>query len=230
MLPLTARAQRGHDSLDLLRSVIEPATCLNDEMGLCTLFCIRQLTGEQLQEFCFRHLGPAEDAGALHVRRRANDDDSVDRIVPPRLEQQRNVEHNQIGAVASGVFNKPFLFPGNKGMNDTLQPEQAFRLRCKMLGEGSAINPACLARRSGKSVSDRSNSGAAWFIEAVYGNIRIENGNSQPLEHFGGGGFTHPNGAGQPYNQRPSARHSASAFSSSARAPRMSAGVPPKKD
>ena len=83
----------------------------NHEIRAAAFFRIRRLAGAIRAEFLGRHAGAAEHPGALHERRSADHGDRIAAGFPTRLEQKRNVEHDQ-RHTAPARGGKEALLPG----------------------------------------------------------------------------------------------------------------------
>ena len=89
-------------------------------MRPAAFFGIGQLLCEDRVELGLVHARSAEHARALHLRVRGNDDDCVDALFRPRLQEQRNVEHDDAVAAFCCLGQELLLGFSDQGVDDGL--------------------------------------------------------------------------------------------------------------
>ncbi len=107
--------------------VVDVAARVHNEIGARALFRIRHLARQQLVELFRRHPGPLQQAGALHLGRGADDDRHVDQLVGAGLEQQRNLQHGDLGAALRPARAGRRARLAHQRMHDRLQLAKARR-------------------------------------------------------------------------------------------------------
>jgi hypothetical protein len=86
------------------------------------------LPREQAFEFFYRHAGPRQHARTLHVRRRGNDNDLIEKLDRARLKEQRNVQHDCLHARYALVSQELRLRRAHQRMHDGLEAAQCGRV------------------------------------------------------------------------------------------------------
>src|SRR5436305_8995672 len=108
-----ARAQGGHDLLHLREGMVQPLVGLNHEMRLCTLFCIRHLTGQDVVELVLGHARTTKHTRALNVCRSGHHHHRVHARVAPCFEQQWDIHYHHLCAFGRGIGKELPLLVGN---------------------------------------------------------------------------------------------------------------------
>ena len=100
-----------------------------------------------LVELLLRHAGPRQHALALDMGWRRHDDDRIHARMAAGLEQQRNVQHDHLGAVRARVFQEPALLVGHQRMDDGFQLlERGLVIAGDVPGQLRAVDAAVASR------------------------------------------------------------------------------------
>ena len=76
---------------------------------------------QQKAELFFVHAGPRQDAGELNRCRRGDHHHSVDAAIPARLEQQRDIQDDDSGALSHRSFQRFGAMLRDQRMDDRLK-------------------------------------------------------------------------------------------------------------
>jgi len=134
--------------------VFDSLPAIHDEIRARAFFGIRHLPRQQrLKPFCgnpaFQH------AGALHLGWRRHHDRGIDTAVAAGLEQQRNIEHDNLGAGGLSVPQELLLGAPHQRMHDGLEPLQRRRIAHHLSAERHAIDLAAPGRAGKRRLDQR---------------------------------------------------------------------------
>ncbi len=145
----------------------------------------------------FADMPRASTRARLHIGRRRHHRHGVGALVAAGFEQQRNVEHDDIGALGFGLFEKRLLHAADDRVNNRFQFLHRLRLAQHLAAQGVAIDASVLAHHAGKGPFQRGRRLAARAISGVHRRIRIIDRQAARREHRCGRGLSHADRSGQ---------------------------------
>ena len=114
------------------------------------------------------------------------------------LEQQRDVKHDDRGAAAIRLGEKPPFRTRDERVEDRLEPSKGRPIGKHAATQPAAIDAARFGTDIGKGRGDGPGRGTVWFEEPMHHPIGIEQRQAKCTEHRGGGAFAHSDRTGQP--------------------------------
>ena len=127
----------------------------------------------------------------------ANHGHGIDAAIAAGLEQQRHVEHHQLGSGAAGAPQEPLLARAHQRMHDGFERAQPIGLADHRPTEHGAVDAAGGAATAGESRDhgcDRLPSGCE---QGVHLGVGIEHRHAERSEPVGGAALAHGDRAGE---------------------------------
>ena len=177
---------------------------IHHEIRAFALFGIGQLPRQDGIELFAGHVVAAENAFALNFRRSRHHHHRIDALLAAGFEQQGHVDHRDRRAGALGVVEEFLAGGAQHRMHDLLKLLHRRGIVHHARRELGTVDLA-VGGRAWKSGLDRRRRFA--LIDLVNGRIGIVNRNAGLGEKLCGGGFPHPDRAGQPKDQHHYDRH-----------------------
>ena len=189
--------QRLDDRNDLGLGMRKSLRCINNKIRARPLLFIRQLLGQDRIELRRRHPRPRQHALALNVLGRRHDHDHVDARTSAGFEQQRNVEHDHLGAVPGRALQELALVSGDQRMNDRLELAHGLRFADDFARQTIAIDtPVDDDARKGNA--DRFDRRPAFVVERMNRRVGIAHRHAMPRKHLRRLALAHADRSGEP--------------------------------
>ena len=131
-----------------------PEAGLDDDIGAPALLGIGHLARLDAGQALGGHARPGHDPGELDPAGRAHHQHLVAARLPAGLEQQRDIEHHQLAALAPGPGEEAPLGRAHQRVQDLLQALQRRRIGEDQAAQGDAVDGAVL-QHPGKGRGDR---------------------------------------------------------------------------